>query len=370
MGKIEIGCDILPYLYRTMTIRPTVSKKLREWGYKYMRVFLCDQDVMPFGRYNASFWQLFRARMGILAKQEWVPILSVTGYYRVNDDALSQSQWEFLAKKAVIEMNNLFGKDNYMIEIANEPQSAPREWRQKTGLSGMQAIKSWHERMAEVLICEGVDPMNIIVSGGVKQDTILDYNYYLGLAVVGGAQKNRKNIKFVDVMRSYHGFHFSWDFPPLENSGPNFNDYPTRIHLTDDGRSRSGRVGHGKPLPPPIGDGYISTNTTELVGAFQAASHHARSWNMHVIHNTLFRGVFKKHDGTKWWFDMNGIDAKRAKALADAWIEDYIDDEPEPEPEPHPEPTEPEPEPPEPKSFWTKIWNAIKTFFQSLFKGK
>ena len=360
-GKTTLALDILPTFHRRMVIGEdgwlslTMAHAL---GFEIIRVSLTDQDIMPYERYTADFWLWFKNRITGLHNIGFTIILSVGGYYRVNVNNLNQAQRKEITEKAIDIMNDVCGKHNFIVEIANEPAIAP-QWYRRLDNEGdkYSVLGRYLGEVARWCVLKGVQPRHIMVPGGWGGEYTRS-QWYSHCCGIGVAEKTGAPLE--NIIRTWHNF-----FGRLD--APSYLEIPTPLiaHWSNDGNSFSGIPGQG--YTPPGGK-YGGPSAAQVNASLDTAVYRAKQDGNHVIVADLLREVFVRYDGAYWHFDMSRIDLERLEKIANHWKELNKEDEIEPEPEPEPEPT---PEPvPEPVGFWTKLWNIIKNFFNNLFGWK
>lgn len=363
-GTISLGLDILPIFHRRMTIGAAgwaALVKAHDLGFTTIRVSLTDQDDMPYERYNDSFWSWFESRLDRLSLIGFTPIISVGGYYNRNKDRLSLTERKDVTERAVDIANRVCGEHEFMVEIANEPGIAPRWWRQSdNGDPGdmYSVLGRYLGEVARWCVLRGVWPRHIMTPGGWGDERTYSQWYdkvcHENVAKAVGAPKQ-------NIIRTWHCYHFPENRPLVTESVK-----PKVSHWSNDGRSRMPeKVGHGHAIP---GGFYRSTNAAEFCDAMKQAYTIAKQWNSHIIVADLPREHFIKKVGAFWHFDVSKLDMERLRKISDCYYNLIVGDDGDESPDPEPEP-QPEPQPEHEIGFWTKIWNAIRNFFNGLFGG-
>ncbi len=258
----KFGTDFLGVFYkrRTYEERKYYIREIAHRGASFFRVFNCDKDNMEFEDYNALYWKNLEENLKlcfyeVTGKQMIIPILSLGGYWRINQTHLTQNQWEWVFDKAVDVCIKVLGY-NFMVEIANEPKKAPNSFNYKptkTGMPGqVQKLGEWHAYMTQLCMNKGLKigqiMQNVIDIPDKGDPEIRDGIYYPKYAktadmILGrvGKLKHRR-----DVLGSYHRIHFPADWhSKYAGQRINVTQVSSLWHGTNDGGSGIGEEGNG-----------------------------------------------------------------------------------------------------------------------------
>ena len=386
-GTAKLFLDILGLMYTSLKadgLEESV-RKIANAGFDGIRFFNCKKDSMKFEDYNDAYWRRFRLRLKYLKKYNLIPIISASGYYRVNKHKFSQEQWIGLFQMTLDEARGVFPKDDFIIEIANEPKIAPNKFTwtpKKGGMPGkMQRVGMWHQVMSQVLVDKGF-PRKQIMGNGIDDENYPKVPSTADMIIAGVAgdifDEANKNIK--DVFSAWHNILFKEDI--TANTGAKRMYIARRLwkyYLTNDGGSAAGLVGNGHTVGCPTRNKYPSINGKELFEisreVFRLAKNGISGHQITVWYSDLPREYFQYTDTCKLYFDLRHLDWERLDNMVLAYQKvfgkfppnfgQHKKPEPKPEPEPIPEPPKPEPEPPKPippKEEEISMWDKIKGF--------
>ena len=357
-GKVELGLDLLGLVHKTVRQENFEEniRKIADLGISFIRIFNCDRDDMRFKHYNQAYWLRLEKVLILLKKYKIIPIISLCGYYRINQNRISFEDRKTIFQKTH-EIAKKVCKKKILYEAANEPKYAPKDFfykSKKIGMSGqMERLGVWHEWVSDYFHSLGFPRKQII--GNCIDDPAYPKVASTGDMIPWGLSK-RETLPMQDVITSWHNIFFFEDIKSEKGAG--------RIYIArrlwkyiigTDGGSASGKVGHGIGVGCPERKFGINIDNKELENLIEKTCELTKAgiqgYRISIWFSDLPREYFCYTKTCKLYFDLNSLDFDRIKGMAEAYKKIYKKYPKNynkfPEIKPIPEP-EPEPKPPEP----------------------
>ena len=119
--SFKASMDLLGFMYPNFQLEEEHIKKLREirnQGVKYIRFFNCDRDHMVYENYTNEYYNELKRRLKILKDLDFIPIVSVLGYYRISAGWLDNAKINSIIQRTVYFTEQIMGKDNFIMDMA------------------------------------------------------------------------------------------------------------------------------------------------------------------------------------------------------------------------------------------------------------
>jgi len=390
-SKVKLGLDLLALLNGDM-VQETLDESIRiiaNSGISFIRFFNNDRPDMRFENYTQSYWSKLEYVLNLFKQYNIIPIISICGYYNRNINKIKFMDREHIFQKTYEIASAIFSKKNFIIEVANEPKKAPRDFKyepKKSGMPGqMEKLGEWHNRIASYFESLGFPREQIM--GNCIDDPAYPKVPKTADKIIGGLAEYRKS-KVPNVIASYHRIHFFEDIK--EPTGARRMYKARRLwkyHLSNDGKSATGKKGSGVGVGCPKRNIYINISNKELEILITKISGLVRAGikghKISIWYSDLPREYFQYKKNCDLFFDLSKLNRDRLQAMADGYksiFNKYPENygkfpekvKPTPEPKPKPIPPKPKPKPIIKEKTMRKkldvIWGKLlKTMFKTFW---
>ena len=363
---------------------------------------------------KAKFFEHYRQVLTWMKEYNLTPVIDFGGYWRQIWGFVECRKVEAWFKELYYETRLVFPKHNFIIKLFNEPYvgSPPKDfvlralhkgkyiysynhvkaWANTRNVyynvepdqilwdSQRQSVRRWgwfHRHIADILeeLRFPIENILVDVNDLPKCEDVNNerpcWTKDLSLADMVLGKMGDIGNRMHKIFSSWHQYHFPEDFPGRINRALRTWKY----FISNDGKSRTKRKGHGYMTGCPPRSIYQSTNAEELETALEyiclkvkGSRHKITIW-----HSDLLRDIFAYDKNCNLTFDFNNIDWDRLgkapevhKRVFGKYPKNH-DKFPEPTPTPKPKPKpKPEPKPkPKPKEEKMNAWKLLVPKFRT-----